>query len=554
MTIRKHILAAALAGSMMGLAACGGDSKGSQDVGTGGNEGAGSGVASRAFYARAIDGYLAGATVYVDQNENNRLDAFEPRAITDNDGYFSYNHITDTDYCVTGALSQHCLRGNIAAGAEVVIRVTGGYDTVTQLPFEGVLSVRSSDLTRDDLRVVTPVTSMVADSSSESETQRKFQALVDAGIFDAGSSLDDDPMDSNMTRAQMAAMISKLMGDMGEVAYGAPAFQDVQSDAWYHSYIAIAAQLSEAQSVGSGTFGTVFSSSDEMELLVRRVLYAVSNPGQTMPENFELPNGVALTPMIDLTAALVGLNEEMLTALNGAQPSTEQFNAMLRLQALAAERLSGNPADPELTDLFAWVRNQLAQGNRLGTDLTALGGENIDLGVLLQPGFDFDPASNSISASATIPAEAATTFASLLNKSFGLSLDQPDEQGAAVLFVSGDNGARSGDIDVCVRYRGDDEDFDTTSSSDPNGAMLIGGRWSLLDDHTLTLNLEVVGGVRSLLLKAVNGNGADRDYRFDFGGDLSDWSGSAPAAFASGSAPATDAECRAALMDRFGPM
>src|SRR5690606_21541400 len=105
MTIRKNILTAALASSMMGLAACGGDSKGTQDVGSGGNGGSGAGATSRAFYARAIDGYLAGATVYVDQNENNRLDAFEPRALTDNDGYFSYNQITDTDYCVTGGLS-----------------------------------------------------------------------------------------------------------------------------------------------------------------------------------------------------------------------------------------------------------------------------------------------------------------------------------------------------------------------------------------------------------------------------------------------------------------
>ncbi len=85
-----------------------------------------------------------------------------------------------------------------------------------------------------------------------------------------------------------------------------------------------------------------------------------------------------------------------------------------------------------------------------------------------------------------------------------------------------------------MRYRGDDGDFDTTSSTDPNGALLVGGHWSLLDDHTLTLSIDVAGGVRSLLLKAVGTNGSGLDYRFDFGDDLSDWSGAAPAGFTAG--------------------
>jgi hypothetical protein len=127
-----------------------------------------------------------------------------------------------------------------------------------------------------------------------------------------------------------------------------------------------------------------------------------------------------------------------------------------------------------------------------------------------------------------------------------------------LFFVSGDAGARSGKIDVCVRYRGDDGDFDTTSSSDPNGALAIRGRWSLLDDHTLTLSVELVGGVRSLLLKAVGANMVGgqsmRNYRFDFGGELSEWSGSAPSAFAPGAVPASDAACRDALIERFGSM
>lgn len=551
MKIRKQILAGAVAGGMIGLAACGGGSQGTQDVGT--NANGNGGANSRAFHARAIDGYLAGATVYVDQNVNNKLDAFEPRALTDGDGYFSYNHRTSTDYCADGGLTQYCLRGAIAADTEVVIRVTGGYDTVTQLPFKGVLSLRSSDLNRDDLRLVTPQTSMVADSSS---TQAKLDALIAAGVLQPGGSFKDDLLSGvnaeQMTRAQLAAIISRIVGEVGNLSQGRATFEDVEPNAWATSYIAMATKLVDG--VGSSaTFASTFASFASLAEIARTSIFTAVNPGQFVPPSFVLPNQGAFQPLLQNTANLIALNEEILQALPGAA-TPEELKAILRLQMVAAERAVKNPQDPQLSNLADWVRTQLAQGNGLGTDLTALGGDNIDLSALITPSFGFDPSSNSISASAKIPAGAATAFASLVNTAFSVSLDKPDERGDAVFFVSGANGARSGDIKVCVRYRGDDGDFATTSNTDPNGALLVGGRWSLLDDHTLTLSIDVAGGVRSLLLKAVGTNASGLDYRFDFGDDLSQWSGAAPAGFATGSVPASDATCKASLIERFGQM
>lgn len=552
MKIRKQIFAGAVASSMIGLAACGGGSKGTQDVGT--NASGNSGSSSRTFYARAIDGYLAGASVYVDQNENGKLDAFEPRALTDNEGYFSYNHRTGTNYCADGGLNQYCLRGNIAADAEVVIRVTGGYDTVTQLPFKGALSLRSSQLNRDDLRLVTPQTSMVADSSQN--TQSKIDALIAAGLLQPSGSVNDDLLASGdfgaMSRAQAAAIISRIFGEVGNLSLGSSSFADVESNIWATSYIAMAAQLVDG--VGTQTFESSFSSVESLAELSRQAIYLAQYPGQVVPPNFQLPNPVASQPLLQATADLIALNEEIVDSLPGVA-TPEELKAILRLQMVAAERAINNPNDPQLGNLADWARAQLAQGNGLGTDLTALGDDDIDLSTLIAPSFNFDPNSNSISASAKIPAGAATAFASLVNTAFSVSLDKQDEQGDALFFVSGAANARSGDIKVCVRYRSDDGDFDTTSASDPNGALLVGGHWSLLDDHTLTLSVDVAGGVRSLLLKAVGTNGSGLDYRFDFGGDdLSDWSGAAPAGFTPGSVPTTDAACRTSLIERFGQM
>ncbi len=85
MTFQKNVVTGALAlASAVGLVACGGGGdSGTQDVGTNNPP-----TPLRTVAARAVDGYLAGATVYVDQNTNGQLDAFEPRAITDTDGYF----------------------------------------------------------------------------------------------------------------------------------------------------------------------------------------------------------------------------------------------------------------------------------------------------------------------------------------------------------------------------------------------------------------------------------------------------------------------------------
>ena len=549
--IKKNILKYALASvGAMSLAACsGGGEVGSQDVGTG--------EQSRVFSARVIDGYLAGATVYVDQNENGKLDAFEPRALTDADGFFSYNHITGVDYCAANASASdaaHCLRGAIASNASVLIRTNGGYDTITGLPFEGALSLRSSDLDRNDLRLVTPQTSMLADGSS---TQEKLDALIQAGILPPSGSLDDDPYEGALggpaLRAQLATILARITGEAAELAtQGFPSFSDVESGAWTTAYIEAAKKMQLVDGRGNGTFGEKFATTADVQELLRRAVHQYLNPNQPMPADYTLPNEAAAAPLLASVPYLAQLSEMLAGRMESDVATIREIIAAQRLMAITAERMIQNPLDSEIADAMAWAVNQLAQADRLGSDLTQLGDDDIDPSVLVDPDFDFDPVSNSISASAKIPPEAAMAFAALANTSFGIEVNKYDEQGAALLYIGGDSGARMGDLDVCVRFRDDSGDFDTGSPSDPDGAMLISGRWSLLNDHSLVMNIDVAGGVRSMLLKSVGVNGLDREYRFNFGSEFSGWSGSAPAPLAPSSVPTSDAACRTALIDAFG--
>jgi hypothetical protein len=543
MTIRKNIVTGALAMTgAVGLVACGGGEKGTQDVGTNAT------VVSRPLYARAGDVPVDGANVYVDQNENGKLDAFEPRAVTDKDGFFSYNHLTGTDYCasnVSSDLAKHCLRAPIGADAAVLIRVTGGYDTVTGRPFEGTLSLRARDLNKDDLRLVTPFTSLVATDSSG--TPEKLQT---AGILSSSSSLNDDYLASRdpglAMKAAMVTKIIQMLGDGARTAGNLPSdLQSKTSDAAYY-------WLGEwVDTQGANFDWEAVSTPDVAKRAMTEITFRVLKPGEPMPEDYKVPDPSAFEGQAETLRAVV----QQAVALSNKFDEVDQrlMNAILRAQSVLMERAANNPNDSELSDIQSWVDNQLSQPGG-GEDLARLGGEDIDISALIDPSFNFDPASNTISASAVIPSEAAQAFASLVNKMFRINVKEGDRQGAALVFISGANGATSGELDVCVRYKDSRGDFNTGNNANPNGALLVDGSWSLLNNHTLTLNINVAGGVRPLLIKSVGSSGSNLKYRFNFGGDLSEWHGSIPEPFAVGAVPTNDATCQSALIEAFGPV
>jgi hypothetical protein len=116
----------------------------------------------------AVDGYVAGAWVYADLDNNGTRDGFEPRALTDAFGFYSYRPqiqlgdviVPERDYCRDGP-ARHCLR-IAATSSEVMLRVEGGYDLMTGLPFPGGMSrqiaVPLSDST--EVLAITPLTTV----------------------------------------------------------------------------------------------------------------------------------------------------------------------------------------------------------------------------------------------------------------------------------------------------------------------------------------------------------------------------------------------------------
>ena len=128
---KKKLSMLVLAAIAASLAACGGGGGGSGPL-----------AAANTLTGVAVDGYLQGATVFLDINRNGVADAGEPITTTDLNGRYALDYSS-----VTGSVS----------GLPVV--VTGGVDSDTGFAFAGKLSAPVESVSQ--AQVVTPMTTLV---------------------------------------------------------------------------------------------------------------------------------------------------------------------------------------------------------------------------------------------------------------------------------------------------------------------------------------------------------------------------------------------------------
>ena len=135
------------------------------------NNGGSSNTSVSTLSGTAIDGYLEGSVVFVDNNGNGVLDADEPRSTTGPNGIFT-------------------LTGTIKSGANII--VSGGTDKSTGKAFQGKL--KSAVDTTQTNTVVTPLTTYVAALVKQNLTQSAARAQVAKVLGLATTDLDKDPM------------------------------------------------------------------------------------------------------------------------------------------------------------------------------------------------------------------------------------------------------------------------------------------------------------------------------------------------------------------------
>ena len=114
-----------------------------------------------------IDGYISGATLFLDANKNGVLDAGEPSTTTNSSGEFNLNIPFETfDTNKNGEIDPS--EGNLVA--------TGGTDTATGLPLETPVTAPP------DSSVVTLLTTLVADLIDKGIEPEEAQSLVKAAL------------------------------------------------------------------------------------------------------------------------------------------------------------------------------------------------------------------------------------------------------------------------------------------------------------------------------------------------------------------------------------
>ena len=139
----------------------------------------------RYFGGSVIDGYLRGATVYIDANDNFTMDSDEPSVTTDNLGIFS---------------NLKYLNGTLVS--------EGGIDLDTGVNLDS-LQLTNKLSGHSDIKVITPLTTLAAAMSNPENINTIFgiDAAIDIGITDPIPSLGDSTYDNIYEKGNQLTVI-----------------------------------------------------------------------------------------------------------------------------------------------------------------------------------------------------------------------------------------------------------------------------------------------------------------------------------------------------------
>lgn len=456
----------------------------------------GTNISKTPISGTAVDGYIAGATVYVDNNNNGRKNAGESTAITDKDGYFSTAK-DGTDYCADDATAiqkLHCLK---ASGLETgsVVRTFGGYDLFTGEPFEGSLAARIT-LGSDGVvanQMISPLTSIMVDVPADSQ-----QAVLDA--FGLGASdLEADFLDSSgfsQNIVNSAIKLHKVVTLLSEVfsetydAFGEErSFPETPNAIIYK---ALAEAIEAETALNSTSISAAFTAAQQaIEALYDK------DEDLTFPGN---ANG---------TAAISNAGN-ILAVVDGAIPGgtllAEAKSRVIGVETVVKKMID---EDADVAGAITEASNPFS-GMYTAID-SALSGGDVDFTALTKVNYSA-PTYNDVAV------VGGDSFADLANKQLFVSFADGGESGSGYFFFNSEQGATGGELKVCLRY---DDGVAGVPEFEETDGVLLKGSWLSIDDSKLILNL--AGSLNlSLTDKGTNSDDKKR-YSLSYGGETRSW-------------------------------
>lgn len=556
-----------LLASILSLSACGGSD---QDIGEITN-------AQQVFGGRAIDGYIARATVYIDTNNNATRDAWEPYAFTDDQGYYSYNPITDTNYCAEDAQeeqAQYCLQSTTEY-ASAVIRIHNGYDVLTGEPFIGQLSHRVYDTSSENLAnlIITPITSLLTHVSDSGARSNILMALgiteedlsTDYLNTDGLGSIDEKLVNASLKVHKVVSILSDTLGDV---------YTDIgdeintPNDASNALYLSLAEQLSES----STSIDEVLANVNVLAL----VLDGAEQNIQDVYANLDLDAPAPILP-IQNTEDLEGViadSIDMIGIINELIPVDEDIDedeATAAAKLIEVATLKAIEADEEasgIQEILDFIEQ--APSEQIDALLDALAEPTSDLSALVSQDFADDSFDSveEIEELASL-AEDAAPFSNLAGNAVRISEldlgDAPDdlEDSEVEFYFSGDLTGSSGGFSACVKYI-DGASSDGTLGEGNTRGELVDGFWSLLgnsssganvESYSLLLTMTFLGATYQAIVKPDGIEEVDginyTVYRYDNNGEIEKFyslDGVVPA----GIVPTNNQACEERLPSRVG--
>ncbi len=529
----------------------------------------------RVIRGLALDGHLARSMVFADFDNNGTRDAWEPFAFTDNEGYFSYNPRTQTDYCTVVEYMDFCLRLERAFD-EFVVRIDGGYDTMTGEPFAGQISRRIGieDLdTLEDGLLVTPFTTLISSVKSR-VTQDTILASAGLDRLDLlVDYLDRDTQNVDSRLLNKALKIHKVMtiladrvqDEFSEIGSAVGTPNDLTSPMY--------ANLAEALASGDSTLDEILTHPPRLEHMMTKVAQFAQD--RYIKRDLVLPAREGAFPEA-YTLAIGQIPQFLTLADRLIRPDPGQFVSVFG-PVRAVEILTTKFTEQNLTDthLDQALEFFLNEQNETGVEalVDALDHETADLGSLTRANF----ASEAFSTSEGILGMTrlhpdVQPFRELPGQRLRVSdMDlgwAPNELRDAEVefYFKGSETAFSGDFDACVKY------IDGASSDGRLGEAntrgeLVHGHWSLLNagpdrdgSYSLILTIRYLNATYQAIMKPAGFEMIDGEMhhkvRFDYANEYRTWlsaAGMQPwSDLPQTDLPQTNADCEQRLPSRIG--
>ena len=525
------------------------------------------------FSGTAIDGHLARATIFIDSNNNGTREAWERYAFTDNEGFYSFNPNSGTDYCsptATPQESEYCLSSNVEHG-NIVLRIDGGYDIFTGEPFHGQLSRRidADELDGSENTLITPLTSLMTHAATPEEEDAILESLsINRSDLDIDYLNTDGNGEVNEELFSTALKVHKVvtvLGDMLTDNYdeiGENFF--TPNDASNTVYENLAEQISIANQPIEQIL--------ESQPILALVLEDSEDELREIYENreFDLPadlgNPVNLGEFERIVQVSTQINDvvDSLVDTDSELPGEDAAGGASALESLVIKIIEDDNGNNNSIDNAIEFFTDNANTELVETIIDGLGEPTRDINALVNNDFsgsDFDSV-EEISNIINLP-DDVMPFTGIVNQQMHiLDLDlgrAPNNLNDSEIIFYFDGSESEGSFMACIKYI-DGANQDGTLGEGNTRGELVDGFWSLLaadannESYSMLITLTYLETTYQAIIKpAGNETIGDINYelvRFDFDNELTTWHGFGLSDI--DSLPSSDEDCRNRLPSRIG--